>query len=756
MRTLLSILVLFQAVSLAEQVPPDHRKILGGEEVKQGEFLFVVRLSNGCTGSIIAPKWVLSAAHCVVGRNGIPPDPSLYSVLLGRQRDSPVATRNVRRIVTHPDYDFARKTGGKRDLALLEVFRPFPVSPVKVLNPYEEPPSGSASTSVGWGRLSDSTFPNILMRVDHSFLTPEECLRTTPWGENRNNPSQPIGKFIDESILCHGNEHIAPYDVPGRETLPPIKGGIAPGDSGGPLLAPIPGGWGQIGIHSAMGGTEHPALGTRTSFFHDFITETISGDVPLDFTHFANGTGVTSEIALVNVASRPIQPALYFYDREGHLIDPDSVVDVMGDLEATEDGALTVQTEMEPLEELTIVTHGRGELVTGSVKVVSGSPVGGMLRFDLPHVGQAVVGASAAMSDAIFPVQRQEGGINTGVAIHNLESSPELVGCELMSAGTVLEEVEIPLVANGQTSWTIDQAFPTADTSDFVGSVRCAAVGTGRFTAVALEMDSGTRIFTTLPVMEVNWGWPKATTLDFAHFVNGESINSELAFVNLETRLSGPPPAPFHQGIPAIRPVIYFYDPEGEPIAPESVVDVMGDLEVTEDGALTVRTEMKPLGELTIVTHGRENLVTGSVRVVSDGPITGMLRFNLPHVGQAVVGASAAISEAIFPVQRQEGGINTGVALHNLESTAELVRCELMREGMLLDAVSIPLGPNGQTSWTIDQVFPGTDTSDFVGSVRYGGAGTGRFTAVALEMDSGTRIFTTLPVVPLPERPSRE
>ena len=48
----------------------------------------------------------------------------------------------------------------------------------------------------------------------------------------------------------------------------------------------------------------------------------------LDFAHFANGTGITSEMVLVNVAPRPIRPALYFYDQQGHLIDPDSVVDV--------------------------------------------------------------------------------------------------------------------------------------------------------------------------------------------------------------------------------------------------------------------------------------------------------------------------------------------------------------------------------------------------------------------------------------------
>ena len=198
-------------------------------------------------------------------------------------------------------------------------------------------------------------------------------------------------------------------------------------------------------------------------------------------------------------------------------------------------------------------------------------------------------------------------------------------------------------------------------------------------------------------------------------------------------------------------------DVGGQPsAAAESVVDLTGDLEVQEDGGLTVRTEMEPLGVLTVSTHGQGALVSGSVKVLSDGPIGGMLRYNLPHIGEAVVGASPPLSDAIFAVRRREEGITTGVALHNLESSPGLVHCDLMQEGVLRDAASFPLEANGQTSWLIGQAFPAADTSEFVGSVRCDAVGEGRFSAVALEMDPATRTFTTLPVFPVPEMPSQE
>ena len=223
----------------------------------------------------------------------------------------------------------------------------------------------------------------------------------------------------------------------------------------------------------------------------------------LDFAHFANGAGITSDFVFVNVSPHMTRPTLYFYDQEGHPIAPESMVDLTEDLEVTEDGALTVQTEMEPLGELTISTHGRGALVSGSVAVAANGPIGGVLRYALPGVGVAGVGASPPVKDAIFPARRQAGGIRTAAALHNLGEEAITVSCRLMSGGMVLEAVEIDLEANGQEAMYIEQMFTNADTFDFVGSVRCTAPDEGAFTGVAVELDAGSHIFTTLPVVPV-------------------------------------------------------------------------------------------------------------------------------------------------------------------------------------------------------------------------------------------------------------
>ena len=469
--------------------------------------------------------------------------------------------------------------------------------------------------------------------------------------------------------------------------------------------------------------------------------------VVLEFAHFGNGYSgndvlITSDLVLVNVAESEIRPVVYFFDGEGNLFEAESVVDVGEDLEIREDGGLSPRTEIASLGELTISTHGRGEVVTGSVRVVSDGPIGGVVRFDIPGIGVTGVGASEPTADALFPARRQAGGIRTAAAIHNLGPEAVKVQCRLLKDGRVLEEGEIPLSANGQAAKFIEELFSATDTTDFVGSVRCTVPAGESFTGVAVELDAGNRIFTTLPVVPIG---PEAaadqeTTLNFAHFANGTSgdgtlITSDLVLVNVAASTA--------------RPAIYFYDQGGELLEPESMVEVEDHLLVREDGGLTLRTALARLGELTISTHGRGEVVTGSVRVVANGPIGGVLRFDIPGVGVAGVGASQPTVDALFPARRQPSGIRTAAAIRNMAAQRATVRCRLMSGGEALEEVDIRLNAHGQHARFIEEVFTRTDTRDFVGSVRCTALGEGLFTGVAVELDTGNRIFTTLPVVPI-------
>ena len=516
---------------------------------------------------------------------------------------------------------------------------------------------------------------------------------------------------------------------------------------------------GWMTVAGGASATSHTIMGLTNGIGYEIAVRAVNGIDPgpaalveatpmegINFAHFANGQSggvpVTSDIVLVNVETSTVTPAIYFYNQKGEMIDADSVVDAMGDLAVAGDGGLTVPMGIPGRGEITISTNGEGPLVIGSVRVFAGGRMGGVLRFDIPMVGVAGVGASEPMNDAIFPARRMAGGINTGAATRNLGADPMTVTCHLMQAGDVMDTAMVRLAGDGHSSEFINEMFPGSDTTDFVGSVRCTAPDGGMFAGVALELDAPNGIFTTLPVVpyDADAADDGISMLNFAHFANGVfggvATSSELVFVNVANT--------------AVAPAIYFYDQDGGMIAADMVVDAMMDgVEVDEDGALMVMDEIPAMGEMTISTSGMGAGVVGSVRVVSDGPIGGVLRFDSPTIGVAGVGASEAVNAAIFPARRMAGGINTGAAIRNLESEAATVTCRLMADGQTMGEAVISLAGNGQSSKFINEIFSSANTDDFEGSVHCTAPEGSMFTGVALEMDFNNRIFTTLPMVPV-------
>ncbi|PJE30548.1 Glutamyl endopeptidase precursor [Pseudooceanicola marinus] len=81
-----------------------------------------------CTGALVAPDLVLTAAHCLYQRgSGARIDPGQIEFLAGMRNGRASAYRQVRRAVTHPDYVYQAAVSADRvrnDLALLELYQP--------------------------------------------------------------------------------------------------------------------------------------------------------------------------------------------------------------------------------------------------------------------------------------------------------------------------------------------------------------------------------------------------------------------------------------------------------------------------------------------------------------------------------------------------------------------------------------------------------------------------------------------------------
>ncbi|XP_042665684.1 enteropeptidase isoform X1 [Centrocercus urophasianus] len=235
-------------------------RIVGGSDARREAWPWIVSLRFNsrpvCGASLVNEEWLVTAAHCVYGRQL---QPSTWKAVLGlydqsNMTDTLTVVQNIDQIVINPHYNKLTKDS---DIALMHLQNKVQytdyIQPICLPQENQQFLPGINCSIAGWGAIRyEGPTSNILQEAEVPLILNEKCQEWLP------------EYTITENMICAG------YDMGGVDSCQ--------GDSGGPLMSEDGNQWVLVGVTSfgyKCAVAQRPGVYVRVAMFVDWIQKII-------------------------------------------------------------------------------------------------------------------------------------------------------------------------------------------------------------------------------------------------------------------------------------------------------------------------------------------------------------------------------------------------------------------------------------------------------------------------------------------------